>query len=69
MVSLLFRVSLQYVLGSSKLGIKKTDISQNKQENIDLINASDWKNLAVTQDPTDHDPGHPKVQNKWFFSF
>ena len=26
-------------------------------------------NLAVKQDPRDHDPGHPRTQNKELFSF
>ena len=32
-------------------------------------NPSDWMNLALKQDPRDHDPGHPSVQNKELFSF
>ena len=28
------------------------------------INLSDWINLVVTQDPGDHDPGHPRIQKK-----
>ena len=31
-------------------------------------NLSDWMNLAVIQDPRDHDPGHPRIQNKESFS-
>ena len=27
----------------------------------DLSNLSNRTNLAVAQNPTDHDPGHPKV--------
>ena len=26
------------------------------------LNLIDWMNLAVTQDPRDHDPGHPTIQ-------
>ena len=32
-------------------------------------NLSGWMNLAVKQDPRDHDPGHPRTQNKELFSF
>ena len=27
-------------------------------------NLSDWMNLAVTQDPRDHDPCYPRIQTK-----
>ena len=32
-------------------------------------NLNELMNLAVTQDPRDHDPGHPRIQNKELFSF
>ena len=35
----------------------------------DLCDGNDRLNPAVTQDSMDHDPGHPKVWNQWFFSF
>ena len=30
---------------------------------------SDWMNLAVIQDPRDHDPEDPRIQSKELFSF
>ena len=32
-------------------------------------NLSGWMNLAVAQGSRDHDPGHPRIQNKELFSF
>lgn len=49
--------------------VGKTDLSQNNLEKSELGKVSDWKNLALTHDPTKHDAGHPKVRNEWCFNF
>ena len=45
------------------VGVKKLVIFCGCHKQMTL-NISDWMNLAVTQDPRDHGPGHPRVQNK-----
>ena len=49
--------------------IANTDMKQIKWKKSDLSNARDRANSAVTTNTTDHDPDHPNVWNKWFFSF
>ena len=34
-----------------------------------IPNVINLTNLAVTQDPRDHDPGHARIQNKELFNF
>lgn len=47
----------------------KTDLSRNKWEKTDQNDAHDQMKPASIQDPTNNDPGYPRVWKKLFLSF
>ena len=54
--------SIVHFLQAVMLGVKKLVIFCEFHKWM-TPNLSGWMNLAVKQDPRDHDPGHPRIQN------